>query len=73
MRSDIVPGASFPDYELSECSSQEVPARLGYHNAGNEGGMETRPQRSLLSVWQDIRADSRRARLKGARRDDWRG
>ena len=43
---------------------KKVPAGLGYHNAGNEGCMEGRPQRALLPIRQDLCANTRRAGLE---------
>ena len=50
--------------------TQKVPARLGYHDSGNEGCMEGRPQRALLSIWQDLCSNARRAGLGPAGNGD---
>src|SRR5262249_46451874 len=52
------------------CRYQEMPAGLGHHHARTQSGVAGRPEGTLLSVWQDIPADDRRAGLARGNRDD---
>jgi hypothetical protein len=49
---------------ISTDNITEVPALLGYHDAGSEGRLEGRSQRTLLSLWQILCSGLGRARLK---------
>jgi peroxiredoxin len=41
------------------CRYQEMPAGLGHPNARTQNGVAARPQGILLSVWQNVRPNSR--------------
>ena len=49
---------------------QKMPAGLGHHDAGTQGGMAARPQGNVLSLWQDLRPDDRRTGLAKRRRQE---
>ena len=43
----------------STCCYQEMPARLGHHNARTQGGVAARPQGPVLFVRQNLRPNYR--------------
>src|SRR6266850_1456399 len=103
MRADIIAGAVFPDYELTDhrgkrrklsdlrcvqnlqwllvfwppdyrrasarlaCCAEEIPSGLGHRQARAESRLGTGRTRSLLSLWQDLRAGISGARIIGER------